>query len=59
MSIALGLVRSETLVLALLLVPAVLGGAWMGPAVAHRLSLGAFEWVVLATTLAAAINLVG
>jgi uncharacterized membrane protein YfcA len=58
MSIALGLVRSETIVLAIVLVPAVLGGAWIGRAVAHRLSLGAFEWVVLTMTLAAAINLV-
>jgi len=57
MSIAIGLVRLDTLVLALVLAPGVLVGAWLGRSIAHRISLKTFEWVVLSVTLVAAVNL--
>lgn len=57
MSVAIGLVRLDTLVLALVLAPGVLAGAWLGRSIAHRISLTVFEWVVLAVTLLAAVNL--
>lgn len=57
-SASLGLIQPVTLLLALLLIPAVFVGAWVGRIVAYRISLGTFEWVVYGVTLAAAVNLV-
>lgn len=58
LSIGLGLITTTTLLAALLLCPAVAVGAVVGRAVVTRLTLGAFEWIVLVVTLLAALNLV-
>lgn len=57
-TLALGLVTVHTLQLVLILSPALIIGALVGRAVARRMSLAVFEWVVLAVTFAAALNLV-
>lgn len=58
LSVSLGLVTGRTLLLALVLAPAVAVGAVVGRAIVKKLSLEVFEWVVLVVTLAAAVNLV-
>lgn len=58
LSIGLGLITRPTLVLTLVLSPAVAVGAVAGRAVVTRLSLATFEWAVLVVTLLASINLV-
>ena len=57
-TLALGLVTVHTLQLVLILSPALVIGALVGRAVAKRMSLGVFEWIVLVVTFAAALNLV-
>lgn len=57
LSIGLGLVTSTTLLAALVLAPAVAVGAVVGRVVVTRMTLGAFEWIVLVVTLLAALNL--
>ena len=58
LSIGLGLINGTTLVLTLVLSPAVAVGAVLGKAIVKRLSLAVFEWVVLVVTLVASVNLV-
>ena len=58
LSVSLGLVTGRTLLLALVLAPAVAVGAVVGRAIVKKLSLEVFEWFVLVVTLAAAVNLV-
>ncbi len=57
-SVGLGLITSTTLVLTLVLSPVVAVGAVVGRVVVKRLTLAAFEWIVLVVTLLAALNLV-
>jgi uncharacterized membrane protein YfcA len=54
----LGLLDGSTVRATLVLGPAVVIGALAGKAVARRMSLATFEWVILAVTFAAALNLV-
>lgn len=56
-SIGLGLITQETLLLDLLLVPGVIVGAFAGRWVAKRIPQGVFEWAVLAVTALGAIYL--
>lgn len=58
LSIGLGLVDWSTVGATLVLIPAVVVGALAGRAVARRMSLETFEWVILIVTFAAALNLV-
>ena len=48
----------STVRLTVVLSAAVVVGALVGRAVAKRMSLAAFEWVILSVTFAAAINLI-
>jgi uncharacterized membrane protein YfcA len=57
-SLGLGLLDWSTARATLLLSPAVVVGALAGRAVARRMSLATFEWVILIVTFAAALNLV-
>lgn len=57
-SVAIGIVQWWTVLLVLMLIPALVVGAWVGRIVAYRISLATFEWVVYGVTLAAALNLV-
>jgi uncharacterized membrane protein YfcA len=57
-SLGLGLLDWSTVRAALVLSPAVVVGARAGRAVARRMSLATFEWVILVATAAAALNLV-
>jgi uncharacterized membrane protein YfcA len=57
-SLGLGLLDWSTARATLLLSPAVVVGALAGRAVARRLSLATFEWVILIVTFVAALNLV-
>lgn len=54
----LGLLDGSTVRATLVLSPAVATGALAGKAVARRMSLATFEWVILAVTFVAALNLV-
>lgn len=56
-SIGLGLITSTTLVLTLILSPAVAIGAIVGRYAVKKLTLAAFEWIVLVVTLLASLNL--
>jgi uncharacterized membrane protein YfcA len=56
-SLGLGLLDWSTARATLLLSPAVVVGALAGRAVARRMSLATFEWVILTVTFAAALNL--
>ncbi len=56
-SVGLGLITSTTLVLTLVLVPAVAVGAVVGRYAVKKLTLAAFEWIVLVVTLLASLNL--
>jgi uncharacterized membrane protein YfcA len=56
-SLALGLLDSATVRLMVLLSLPVVVGAVLGRAVARRLSMAAFEWIILGVTFAAAVNL--
>ncbi|MEZ5117852.1 MAG: sulfite exporter TauE/SafE family protein [Candidatus Nanopelagicales bacterium] len=56
-SIALGLISSQTLVLLVLMAPAVLVGAFVGRRVVRHLDATTFEWLVLGFTVLAALNL--
>jgi uncharacterized protein len=58
LSISLGLISTTTLLLTVVLAPAVAVGALVGRTIISRLSLEVFEWVVLVVTLVAAVNLV-
>jgi uncharacterized membrane protein YfcA len=57
-SVGLGLITMPTLVLTLVLSPAVAVGAVLGRYVVTRLSMPVFEWAVLVVTLFASLNLV-
>ena len=57
-SLGLGLLDWSTVRATLVLSPAVVVGALAGRAVARRMSLATFEWVILGVTFAAALNLV-
>jgi uncharacterized membrane protein YfcA len=57
-SLGLGLLDWSTVRTTLVLSPAVVVGALVGRAVARRMSLETFEWVILTVTFAAALNLV-
>jgi hypothetical protein len=57
-SLGLGLLDWSTVRATLVLSPAVVVGALAGRAVARRMSLATFEWVILTVTFAAALNLV-
>ena len=57
-SVALGLLDWSTVRLTVVLAAAVAVGALVGRAVAKRMSLADFEWVVLTVTFAAALNLI-
>ena len=57
-SLGLGLLDWSTVRATLVLSPAVVIGALAGRAVARRMSLATFEWVILGVTFAAALNLV-
>jgi uncharacterized membrane protein YfcA len=56
-SFGLGLITSTSLVLTLVLSPAVACGAIVGRYVVTKLTLAAFEWIVLVVTLVASLNL--
>lgn len=56
-SFGLGLITSTTLVLTLVLSPAVAVGALVGRYAVKKLTLAAFEWIVLVVTLVASLNL--
>jgi uncharacterized membrane protein YfcA len=56
-SLGLGLVDGATVRLMVLLSAPVVVGAVVGRAVARRLSLATFEWVILGVTFVAAVNL--
>jgi uncharacterized membrane protein YfcA len=57
-SLGLGLLDWSTVRATVVLSPAVAFGALAGRAVARRMSLAIFEWVILTVTFAAALNLV-
>jgi uncharacterized protein len=57
-SFGLGLITTTTLVLTLVLSPAVAVGAVVGRIAVKKLTLAAFEWIVLVVTLVASLNLV-
>ncbi|HET7899868.1 MAG TPA: sulfite exporter TauE/SafE family protein [Candidatus Nanopelagicales bacterium] len=56
-SLGLGLITSTTLLLTLVLSPAVAVGAIVGRYAVKKLTLAAFEWIVLVVTLVASLNL--
>ena len=56
-SFGLGLITSTTLVMTLVLSPAVAVGAVVGRFAVKKLTLAAFEWIVLVVTLVASLNL--
>ncbi|WP_436407444.1 TSUP family transporter [Agromyces litoreus] len=56
-SVGLGLITPASLLLDLVLVPALVAGALIGRAVARRISLPWFERIVLLLTLASGVNL--
>lgn len=56
-SFGLGLITGTTLVLTLVLTPAVAVGAVVGRYAVKKLTLAAFEWIVLIVTLVASLNL--
>ena len=56
-SVQLGLITQESLMLCLVLTPAVVAGALMGPPTIARISRGAFERLVLALTVGASLYL--
>jgi uncharacterized membrane protein YfcA len=57
LSLGLGLLDGATVRLTVLLALPVVVGAVVGRAVARRLSLAAFEWIILSVTFVAAVNL--
>ena len=53
----IGMFSRETLTMDLLLVPAVVIGAFVGRAVATRIKQRVFEWIVVVSTLVGAVYL--
>lgn len=56
-SIALGLITPDGVRIALVLIPFIVLGAWLGRALIRRIRQSTFEWLVLASTVLAALNL--
>jgi uncharacterized membrane protein YfcA len=56
-SIALGLIDATSVLTALMLVPAVVVGAVVGRWLIRRIQQSTFEWLVLASTVLAGLNL--
>lgn len=56
-SIGLGLINPQTLTLALLLVPGVVVGAFIGRAIASKISQKLFDWLVIILTILGALYL--
>lgn len=57
LSIALGLITVDGVRIALVLIPFIVLGAWLGRALIRRIRQSTFEWLVLASTVLAALNL--
>lgn len=56
-SVGLGLINPQTLTLALLLVPGVVVGAFIGRAIASKISQKLFDWLVIILTILGALYL--
>ncbi|HEY0187508.1 MAG TPA: sulfite exporter TauE/SafE family protein [Cellulomonas sp.] len=56
-SVGLGLIHADALRTAAVLAPVVLLGTWIGRAIVRRVDQARFEWLVLAFTLVASLNL--
>ena len=58
-SVWLGLIHGQTLLLNVLLLPAIFAGVWMGRWAVHRLPQQAFEMLMLAFAVVASLRLIG